>query len=409
MAQELNVDAIVEGSVLRGGNQIRVTAKLIEAATDRQLWGTSYNRDLSDFFVMLDEVARAIAAEIQVRLTPEDEARLRRARVVNPGAIDAYWQGMHHYWQWSPEGLTNALGFFQKAIDIEPDYAPAHAGLALAYVGVSGWLGLWFPTNVIQATNAAQRAIQLDPTLADAYVARGYAKMNYNWDWAGAEEDFLKAINLSLRPSLALDAYNNWLVPQGRLVEAVAVLTNALALDPLSPALHHDLGWTYWVAGQFTQAMWHCSMALKLDTNFYQSLRIIGWCYLATGRTNEALHAFMTNVQQVPDSQPDQAALGYAYGVTGRRPEAMQVLADLKELRQKRYVSRLRPALVHLGLGQTNEALKRLEEAYEERDGWISTMVTLPPLAPLRNERRFQELLKKLGHEELMKKLRHEK
>ena len=396
MARELNVDAIVEGSVQRAGNRLRINVQLIEAATDRHLWSANFERDLSDFFKVQSEVARAIAAEVQVRLTPKDQARLVRARTAKPEIIEAYLWGMHHLLQWSEEGFTSALRYFQRAIEIEPSYAPAYAGTALAYEFLAFWAGP--PREVLKCTEAARKAIELDPFIADAYLARGYARMSFDWDWPSAEKDFKKALELSPTSPLALDAYNNWLVPQGRLHEAVAMLTEALELDPLSPGLHHDLGWTYWVAGQFERAIPHYRKALELDRNFQVSRRHLGWSYLLTGKTNEALAEFQTLVQLTPDSQWNQAALGYVYGATGRRAEALQVLADLDQLDQKRHVSRIPRAYVYLGLGQKDTALDLLKRAYEEHDGWIIVLLMEPPLSPLRHEPDFQALLKKLGH-----------
>jgi TolB-like protein len=276
MAQELNVDAIVEGSVQRAGNRMLVTAQLFEAGTDRHLWSTNYERDLGDFFKVQSEVARAIAAKVQVRLTREDQARLARARTAKPETIEAYLRGMQQWWHWFDEGTTNAPGYFQKAIEIEPDYAPAHAGVALTYLTASTRMSLWPPREgVPQGKEAAQRAIQLDPTLADAYVARGLARFSFDWDWAGAEQDFQRALELNPNSSLALDGYANLLAPRRRFDEAAALLSKALELDPLSPGLHYDLGWTYWASGQFGRAMSQFRKTLELDRDEAQSVPAI--------------------------------------------------------------------------------------------------------------------------------------
>jgi tetratricopeptide (TPR) repeat protein len=283
MARDLNVDAIVEGSVQRAGNRLRINIQLIEAATDRHLWSTNYNRDFSDFLVVQDEVARAIAAEVQVRLTPEDQARLGRARAAKPETIEAYLMGMHHWWQWSDEGWRNALRYFQKAIELDPNYAPAHAGTALTYTYASG--GLWPAYEAMpKAKAAAQKAIELDSLLADGYAAMGDARMLFDWDWAGAEKDFKRALELNPQSLLALDGYNNYLLARGRFDEAIAVLHTALKFDPLSPGLNSDLGWTYYASGQFDRAIPHFRKALELAPASFQAHVYLGWCYLSTHR-----------------------------------------------------------------------------------------------------------------------------
>jgi tetratricopeptide (TPR) repeat protein len=374
-----------------------VTVQLVEAATDRHVWSTNFERDLGEFFKVQSEVARAIAAEVQVRLTPEDQARLARARVANRDTIDACLHGMHHWWQWSDEGFTNALRYFQKAIEIDPNYAPAHAGAALTYeMAVYWWF--WPPRETVpKAKRAAQMAIELDPLVADSYVALGYVKLAYDWDWAGAEKDFKRAIELNPNSPAALDGYANFLVTQGRFDDAILILKTALELDPLSPALHTDLGGIYGWSGQLDRAAQHLNKALELDRNFFQAHYWLGWNWQLMGKTEEALAEFQTTIQLDPDSPMVHFGMGYALGVTGRRAEALQVLADLDQLATKRYVTSFAQAFVYLGLGRRDVALDWLEKAYEDHDSNMAFLKVDPGLASLRNEPRFQALLKKVG------------
>jgi len=387
----------VEGSVQRAGNRILVNVQLIEAATDRHVWSANFKRDLSDFFEVQSEVARAIAAEVQVRLTPEDQARLARARPVNREAVEAYLRGMQQWWQWSEEGTANALRYFEKAVEIEPNYAPAYAGLALTHIAGT-WAARMRPRDAVPKGKAtAQKAIQLDPMLADAYVALGYAELTFDWDWPTAERDFKRALELSPNSTLALDGYCNLLVARGRFEEAIDVMNNALELDPLSPGLESDLGWAYYNAGQFHRGIPHCLKALELDRNFFQAHLVLGWSYLFTGRSAEALGEFKVTLQLQPDSPAPQEALGYFYGVTGRREEALQVLARLDQLAKTRYIPRNVQASVYLGLGQKELALDWLEKACDEHDAEVAFLKVDPEFAPLRSEPRFQALLKKVG------------
>jgi serine/threonine protein kinase/TolB-like protein/Flp pilus assembly protein TadD len=397
MARDLHVDAIVEGSILRVSNRIQITVRLVEAATDRQLWGANYNRDLSDFFKVQDEVARAIAAEVQVRLTPEDQARLARARTAKPETIEACLLGLRCWWQASEEGITNALRYFGRAIEIEPDYAPAHAGVALSYIYGSSFVGLWAPRDgAPKGRAAAQEAIKRDPMLADAHVAMGYVRLNFDWEWADAEMEFQRALDLNPRSSLVQDAYAGWLILRGRSDEGSAVLKGALDLDPLSPGLHHDLGWSYLMSRQFDRAIPEFLKALELEGNFHPSRVCLGQCYLRIGKTNDALAAFKTTLQLAPDWPWAKSWLGYAYAVNGQGDAAKQVLTELDHLALRRYVTPSAQATVHLGLGRHDLALDCLEKAYKERDMEMVFLKESPFYDPLRSDPRFQALLKKV-------------
>jgi Tfp pilus assembly protein PilF len=359
---------------------------------------------MTNILEIRSEIARQVVSALKVQLGVEESQSLARKPTENVEAYRLYLLGLHYWWQWSEAGMSNALRSFQRAIEIEPDYAPGHAGLALAYVFSSTWVGpVPASEGAPKVKAAAQRAIQLDSTLADAHVALGYARMAFDWDWAGAKKEFERALELSPRSSLALDGYANVLVPRGRFEEALVVMNQALESDPLSPALHADLGWTYWVAGQFDQAIPHYRTVLELDPNFHVAREQLGWCYLFTGKTAEALAQFQTVAQAEPDRPWTRASLAYAYGVTGQRDRAMEVLKDLeqlsqKEAAQKRPVWLVPQAIAHLGLGQTNKALQLIEQACQERESWIIVNVAEPPLAPLRNEPRFQAVRKKLGY-----------
>lgn len=398
IGQKLGVSTVLEGSIQKVETRLRARVQLINIADGFHVWSEEYDRELKDVFAIQDEIALAVVDKLKLTLLGDEKARLAKHHAIDPMAYEAYLKGLYYLWQWSDEGTANALRHFHRAIEIEPNYAPAYAGEALAYVWASSWIGLWpAREGMPKGKQAAQRAIQLDPMLTDAYVAMGYAQMLYDWDWTNAETNLKRALELSPHSSLALDGYVAFLVLKGRFDEAVAVANKAIELDPLSPALHDDLGWTYWTRGQFERAIPHFRKALELDRNFYGSSLHLGFSYLFTGKTNEALAEFERLAQLLPDSPRDQAVLGYAYGFTGRRAEAMQVLADLDQLARKRYVSFCTWAFVCLVLGQKDAALDWLAKACEERDGWLPIVMVEPMLAPLRNEPRFQALLKKVG------------
>ncbi|PYI88997.1 MAG: hypothetical protein DME26_02330 [Verrucomicrobia bacterium] len=303
---------------------------------------------------------------------------------------------MHYWWQWSEEGYKNALRYFQNAVEIDPSYAPAHAGVALVYR--SGGIWLWPPRDTMpKCKEAARKAIDLDPTLADAYVAMAAAQTYYDWDWAGAEENFKRALQLSPHSSVAMDLYNNFLVARGRFDEAIALLNNALKLDPLAPGLHSDLGWTYASAGRAETGIPHLLKALELESRFLQGHVNLGVCYLAVGKIDEAVAEFEIAVQLAPDSPYPLRNLGHAFGSAGRRAEALKILAALDQLATRRYVPPNSQAFVYVGLGQKDIALDWLEKAYDERDGSMTYLKVQLPLKSLHTEPRFQALLKKMG------------
>jgi len=400
IGKKLGVATVLEGSIQKVETRLRARVQLINIADGFHVWSEEYDRELKDVFAIQDEVALAVVDKLRLTLLGDEKAKLAKHPAIDPIAYEAYLKGLYYWWRWSEEDYTSALRYFQKAIEIEPNYAPAYAGTALAYVFASTWnsSGRWSPKEgVPKGKMAAERAIELDPMLADGYVAMGYARMNFDWDWPGAEKDFKRALELSPYSPLALDAYANFLILAGGLDEAVAVLNRALVLDPLSPALHSDLGVFYYMFGQFDRAIPCFRKTLELDSNFFWARLNLGWAHLFTGNTDEALAEFRNMVKLAPLSPYSQQALGYAYGVTGHRDEALEVLAKLEQLAKTRYVPASAKAYVYLGLGQKEIALDYLDQAYAERDTEMIFLKVDPPFTPLRNEPRFQALLKKIG------------
>jgi serine/threonine-protein kinase len=398
IGQKLGVATVLEGSIQKVESRLRTRVQLITIADGFHVWSEEYDRELKDVFAIQDEIALAVVDKLKLTLLADEKEKLSKHLEINPAAYEEYLKGLFYYWQWSDESILNSILHFRRAVEIEPDYAPAHAGIALAYIQASTWIGLWRPQEgVPKGIEAAQKAIELDPVIADAYVAMGYMRMNFDWDWAGAEKDFKKALELNPHSPLALDGIANLFEFQRRFIDAIAMSKKALELDPLSPALHHDLGANYSWAGEFDRAISHFRKALELDRNFLWAHPGLGMAYLFMGRTNEAMAEFEAARQLASEWPWGQAALGYAYGASDRSAEAIQVLADLEQLSKKRYVSPFQKAYVYLGLGKKDTALDWLEKACEERDGNMPLLNVDQAFDPLRNEPRFQALLKKVG------------
>ncbi len=402
IGKKLGVSTVLEGSIQKVETRLRVIVELVNIADGFQIWSQAFNREVKDVFAIQEEIALAVTDKLKLTLLGEEKTRIRERPTIDPAAYEAYLRGLFYWWEWSDKGHTNALRHFQKAVEIEPGYAPAQAGLALAYIFASTWnsIGVWTPgEGVPRGKAAAQRAIELDPELADGYVARGYARMNYDWDWAGAEEDFATALKLSPRSSLALDAQANLLgIVLGRLDEAVAVLSQALTMDPLSPALYCDMGVFYHYAGQHDQARPYFRRSLELDSTFFWARLNDGWCDFFTGKVPEAIATFKAMAQMAPDSPFAHQALGYTYGLTGFPAEARKVLENLDGLAATRYVPPSTQASVYLSIGQREAALDWLEKAYAVRDTEMIFLKGDPLFAPLHDEPRFQRLLDKMSY-----------
>jgi len=398
IGKTLGVTTVLEGSIQKVGTRLRARVQLINIADGYHLWSAEYDREAKDVFAIQDEIALAVVDKLKLTLLGEEKARLATHRAINPAAYEEYLKGLDSWWQWTDEGMKGAILHFSRAIELEPDYAPAHAGMALAYISASTFVQLWPPREgVPRGKEFAQKAIELDPALAEGYIARGLARQYYDWDWDGAESDFKKALKLTPNLPLALDNNASFVWMRGRFDEAEMLLRRALERDPLSAALYNDLAYTYSLSSRDDQAITQFRKALELDRNFHLSRLHLAFSYRFVGKAAEAAAEFQMLAQLAPDLPYVQGALGYFYAVTGRSAEAQRVLADLDRLARERYVTHWARAIVYIGLGQNGLALDWLEKACEERDGWIWALSVEPWYAPLRKEPRFQALLKKIG------------
>jgi len=397
IAKLLNVDAVVEGSVSRIGDRVRITAQLIDAPADRHLWAKSYERDSRDVLALQDELASAIAKEINVQLTPTEQARLTSAATVNPEAHDAYLRGRYYLSSPTEERVRKALEQFEQAIRLDPNFAPAYSGMADAYI-----LGadIYFPPNEVmpKAKAAAEKALQLDDTLAEAHFSLGAAKVQYDYDWPGAETEFRRTIALNPSYAYAHDQYGFYVAHLGRPDDAVAELKIATKLDPLSPLAATDMSVPLTWQTKYAAAKEQCRNALALDPNNWLAQFVLGWIDIEMGKFNEAI----TELQKARamDSPPVVLGwLGYAYAKLGERTKAESTITELNRMSSRRYVSPFSTALIYVGLGDRVQALDGLEEAYEARS-WLLLHLKMDRMFdPLRPEPRFIALMKKLNFE----------
>ena len=396
IAKELGVDAVVEGSVQRAGNRVRINAELIQAASDRHLWARSYDRDLRDILTLQSAVAKAIVNEVQVKLTPQEEAQLAKSQTVNPEAHEAYLAGRFYWNKRTAEGLNKSIAFFQQAIAKDPGYAVAYAGLADAYHALPELTTATVDEAFAKAKAAALKALELDDSLAEAHSAIARVKEDYEWDWTGAEQQYKQAI--ALNPGLMFPhfSYSHLLLELGRMQEALAEARVAQQLDPLGTIANDNLAAALYYAGQYDQAVEQCLKTLDIDPASPQAHRHLGLTYMQKQLYPETITEFKKAIELSHGSSEALAELGYAFGISGQKPEAR---ATLEELMQPvgGHVSQYRLAIVYMGLGEKEKALKSLEHAVDERSPGVVLLKISPLFRKLRDEERFRNLLIHIG------------
>lgn len=393
IARELGVDAVVEGTVQRSGKRVRISAQLIHASTDTHMWAESYERDLRDILALESEVARAIATEVQAKLTPREEAQLARARpAVNPEAYEAYLMARHYWGQRTAEGLKKGAEYFRQAIDKDPLYAPAHVGLA-DVCGVAGFWGFAPPAEGAgRAKTLARKSLEIDET-GEAHAALGWAILLYDYDYAIAEKEFQQAIALYPDYAFAYMWYGHCLSCMGRLQEALAANRRALQLDPLSPIVHICYEAVLWFLQEWNNGIDHCRRALEINPDHVGIRWMLANTLQTKGSHEEAIRERQRVVDAAPGSVMFLAQLGVSYAMAGMRNEALSILAQLHELRGYKYVMPVWVAMIHTGLKDRDEAFRWLDAALEERSSWLAYIKIHPDWDYLRPDPRFQKLL----------------
>lgn len=399
IAKELNVDAVVEGSVVKAQGRVRITAQLIDASTDRLLWAESYEGDLKDVLALQARVAQAIAAEIQVKVNPQEQARLAAVRPVKPEAYEAYLQGRASWNRRNREAVLRGLEYFQEAARIDPTYALAHAGVADSYVVLGG--DEWLPPDEAfpQAKVAARKALKIDGTLAEAHTSLA-SVAEADWDWPAAESAYQRALEFNPSYATARQWYSYFLSKMGRHEEAVAQARRGVELDPRSLIIRVNVGQMLYQARRYDEAEKELLKILEVDPNFWPAHYCLGETYIQKGRFEEAIAEFDRAAVLAPGDDAVQDAvlttLGYAYAKSGRKAEAQKVLDQLKKLSSQRHVTGYRLALSYLGLGEKGEAINRLEKAYKEHDPQLAWLGSEPMFDSLRADPRIQSLLERL-------------
>jgi serine/threonine protein kinase/tetratricopeptide (TPR) repeat protein len=396
IARELDVDAVVEGSVQRSGDKVRINAELIQASNDRLLWGKSYERDLSDILTLQSAIAKAIVDEIEVTVTPQEKVRLVRSQSVNPGAHEAYLAGRFYGNKRTAEGVTKGIAYFEQAIAKDPKYALAYAGLADSYHALPEFTSMPIEEAFPKARTAAMKALELDDSLAEPHSALASVIEDYDWDWAGAEQEYKRAIELNPGLSGVRASYSNLLLELGRLPEALSQAKIAQQIDPLSVSANDNLAGVLYYSGDYDGSISRCRKTLELDPTSHQAHRHLGQAYTQKKQYAEAITELKEAIELSHGSSEALAELGYVYGVSGEKNDAERILQQLAQPADG-HVSHYRLAIVHMGLGENDKALGSLEQAVKERAPGVVHLKVSPVFSELRSTKRFQKLLSDMG------------
>jgi eukaryotic-like serine/threonine-protein kinase len=395
IARELGVDGVVQGSVQRAEDKVRISAQLIYAKDGKNVWAESYERDFKDILTLQGEVAQAIASNIRTEVTPQEQARITKGRQVNPAAQEAFLRGRYLN-KGTRAQQRKAREYFEQALRIDPNYAPAYAGLADYYISSVDTRPL---VSMPQAKQFAMKALDLDPDLAEAHLELALIHFYADWDWAAADKEFKLAIQLSPSDAEAHRTSSFYFSALGRVDEALAESRQAQQLDPLSIWTQITSGYVFYFARRYEEAVAQCGKALEWDSNSAGAYDCLGASYLAKGMNQQAIASSLKASDLANNDPARLVGLGRAYGLAGRKSDARKVLEQLRQFSDRTYVSPYFFATVYASLGQNDEAFARLQEAMREHDGYLAWLKVDSAVDPLREDPRFQGLLQQVGLE----------
>jgi TolB-like protein/Tfp pilus assembly protein PilF len=395
IGRDLRVRAVLSGRLLRRGETLIVRTELIDVTDGSQIWGGQYNRTMSEVFALQDDLSLEISEKLRLRLTTQEKQQLRKRHTANTEAYELYLKGRYEWNKRSPEALRKAADYFQQAVDKDPAYALAYGGLADTYSVISFF-------NVIPAHDAmprakawAAKALAIDDELADADISLGYASVTYDWDWAAARQHFDQAMALNPGSVRYHPFYPFFLTVGGRSGEAIRVARRAFDRDPVSAAASHTLAAQLQLARQFDAAIQQCRNTIELDPKYAAAYEVMGASFAAKGMHKEA--GFERAVLMSPPNSISLAFAGYARASLGERGEARRILEQLTVASKERYVPSLALAIVHVGLGEKDQAFARLEQSYAERFNRLAYLRVDAVWDPLRADARFDDLLRRIG------------
>jgi TolB-like protein/DNA-binding winged helix-turn-helix (wHTH) protein/Tfp pilus assembly protein PilF len=398
IGRELMVGTILDGSVRRMDNHVRISAQLIDVASQSYLWSQEYDRELTGVFGIQSDIATRVAQRLQVQLSTGEKRRIEESGTANLEAYTLYLQGRYARNQWNQESLRQAIGYFEQAIALDPRYALAYAGMADAYLLLPFSSATIRPLEAYpRALAAVEQALQYDETVALAHATLASAKLWYAWDWAGAEAAFKRALAINPNDAATHRRYAWLLISRGRQQDAIAVMDRAQELNPLSPGITRSVGQVFYWARQYEAAIAHFRRALEMNPNLRTAYSGLVYAFLQQGLHADALAACQQMIERWGRDPWTLWDLGYALGVSGQREQARQVMEELRTLAQQVYIKPLAFAWIAIGLGDTEQALGWLERAYVEREPYLTLLYADPIYDPLREDPSFIALGQKIG------------
>jgi TolB-like protein/DNA-binding winged helix-turn-helix (wHTH) protein/Flp pilus assembly protein TadD len=397
IARELDVDGVVEGTVLRSGDQVRITAQLIKASDDKHLWSHSYEGDFRDALAFQNQVARSIAEEIRINVSPREQTELKSVKVVNPQAYESYLKGRFFWNKRTADGLKVAAAYFNEAVDEDPNYAQAYSGLADTYALLGDWqYEAMTPKEALpKAKAAAIKALELNNTLGEAHNSLAFCMDAFDWDFASAEKEFRRAIELNPSYATAHHWYAWHLSLLGRNSEAISEMKKAKELDPLSLIISADLAELLLIAHAYDESIQQSRRTIEMDANFALAHNQLAQAYIQKYMFDEAVAELQKAIKLSGGSPTFTANLARAYAAMGRRNEAIELLDDLRKHSSAGYSRVSEIAAVYVALGDSDRAMTWLEKGFEER--FNPSVLLRPGFDPIRSDPRFQNLLRRIG------------
>jgi len=388
---------VLEGTLRRSGDRLRITAQLTSTEDGQLLWSERFDRTFADVFAIQDEIARTIVDTLRVAPFAEFAAPSPNRRTENITAYGLYLRGRYAWNTRTQEGITEAIRYFEQAIAEDPRYAPAYTGLADSYSLQLDYRSVPVAEGFALAKQYARKALELDETVAEAHASLAWSLFIYDWDWEGAGREFRRALELDPRYATAHQWYAFWLTARGRLDEALVEAHTALELDPASVSIRRSVGWVYYYARRYDQARYHMARAVAMNPTAAETYRVLGLLLAQQDQWNEAERVLREGMTLPGAATYTAAALGYVLARAGKRTEAEGLLAELEDQRRRDYVSPVAFATLYLGLDDHERALDWTERALEERRGWLAYLRVNPLLDPLRGQARFEAMIQKLG------------
>ncbi len=397
IGRELGVRAVLTGRIMQSGGSLRIGTELVDVATGSQLWGAQYDRKPGDIFVVQDEISSEISGKLRLRLTRAEKKQLTKHHTQDAEAYRLYLKGRHHWNRWTEEGFYKAIEYFQQAVESDPTYALAYAGLADCYV-LLGWNSYLPPKDAFpKGKAAAKAALQRDPDLAEAHTPLAALLWLDGWQWENAQTEFRRSLELNPTYPTANHWYAEYAMTMGRHEEAMVRIKKSQDLDPLSLIISVAVGWALYYARRYDEAIEQLRRTVDLDSNYPVTYWILGLLLRKTGRYELAISEGEKGVQLSGGSPLMRAALAHTLGAAGRADEARQILDELTALAKQKYVAPYFFAGIHVGLGEQERALEYLQKCYEEHSHWLIYLHLDPSMDDLRGHPGFQDLLRRIG------------